>query len=66
MSVTEERKHLRKMRKDSLTFEIWILHNGQPDRMDDRIIPNYSEITLKIKRLFIIFEECTLLYTVIY
>ena len=36
----------------------------QPDRMDDRIISYYSEITLK--RLFIIFPECTLLYTVIY
>jgi hypothetical protein len=42
------------------------LHNGQPDRDDDRLFSNYSEITLKIKRLFIIFPECTLLYTVIY
>jgi hypothetical protein len=66
VSVTEERKKSMLKGKDSLPFEIWISHNGQPDRDDDRIISNYSEITLKIKRLFITFPESTVLYTVIY
>ena len=61
MSVTEERKHLRK-KEDPLSFEKWILHNGQPDRNDDRIISNFSEIMLKIKIILYFFRVYTFIY----
>ena len=38
LSVIEKRKSLRKKVIDSLSFEIWIFRNGQPDCDDDRRI----------------------------